>query len=99
MFGVEAFRDGQHTPFLAAFPDLRVTVEGTVGEGDNVVVRWLATGTHTGEGLGLPPTGKHISIRGMTWIRFENGKMAEGWDCWNLGGLMQTLREAAAQPS
>jgi steroid delta-isomerase-like uncharacterized protein len=91
--GVDDFRDKVHTVFLSAFPDFRVTVEGTVTEGDVVVVRWSFTGTHTGDGFGIPPTGKQVTARGMTWIRFENGKMVEGYDCWNLGGLMQSLRE------
>jgi predicted ester cyclase len=42
--------------FLPAFPDLRIAVEGTVAEGDEVVVRWSATGTHLGDGLGFPAT-------------------------------------------
>lgn len=58
----------------------------------NVVVRWRATGTHAGEGFGKPPTGKPISFRGMTWIRFRDGVMIEGFDSWNLGGLMQSLQ-------
>lgn len=91
MRGPEAFKAASHTPFLAAMPDLHIEVEATVAEGDQVAVRWLATGTHTGDGFGLPPTGQPVQIRGVTWIRFENGKMMEGWDCWNVTGMMRTL--------
>jgi steroid delta-isomerase-like uncharacterized protein len=97
--GPAAFVEKNLTPFLAAFPDVRVTVEGTVAEGDEVVVRWSARGTHTGDGMGMAPTGRRVSFRGMTWIRFQNGKMMEGRDCWNQSGLLQALRAGEAAPS
>src|SRR5215210_2069918 len=81
--GPEPFLEQVFRPFTTAFPDARVTVEGTVAEGDNVVVRWLVTATHAGEGLGMPRTGRRVTVRGMTWIRYRDGKMSEGWDCWN----------------
>jgi steroid delta-isomerase-like uncharacterized protein len=90
--GADEFKSRVHAALLGAFPDIHVTVEDTVAEGDNVVVRWNAAGTHKGAGLGFPPTGKQVSFRGMTWIRYQNGKMMEGWDCWNQEGLMQSLR-------
>lgn len=95
--GPDAFLDHNLKPFLAAFPDLRVTVEGMVSDGDQVAVRWRAVGTHTGDGLGLPPTGRRVDFRGMTWIRYAGGKMVEGWDCWNQTGLMHALR--AGEPA
>jgi steroid delta-isomerase-like uncharacterized protein len=90
--GPQEFKARAHAVFLAAFPDLRLVVEGTVAEDDEVVVRWAATGTHAGDGLGFPPTGRRVSFRGMTWIRFRDGKMIEGRDCWNQEGLIQSLR-------
>jgi steroid delta-isomerase-like uncharacterized protein len=81
---------------LDAFPDLRVTVEATVSEGPDVVVRWSAGGTHNGDGLGFPASARQASFRGMTWLRFENGQIVEGWDSWNLGQLLQELRAPAA---
>jgi steroid delta-isomerase-like uncharacterized protein len=92
--GKQEFKERAHAVFLSAFPDLRITVEGTVAEGDEVVVRWSVTGTHLGDGLGFPATGRAVSFRGVTWIRFSGGKMVEGWDCWNEAGLIQTLRDA-----
>jgi steroid delta-isomerase-like uncharacterized protein len=76
---------------LDAFPDLQVTVEDTVAEGNDVVVRWSASGTHRGEGLGFPASGKRASFRGMTWLRFNDGCIVEGWDAWNEGRLIQEL--------
>ena len=60
LVGPEAFIAQAHTPFLAAFSDLHVDVEGTVSEGDQVIVRWRARGTHDGDGFGIPPTGKRV---------------------------------------
>ena len=92
--GKQEFKERNHAVFLSAFPDLRVTVEGTVSEGDDVVVRWFMTGTHLGDALGIPATGRRVSFRGMTWIRISGGKMIEGWDCWNQAGLLQSLRDS-----
>jgi steroid delta-isomerase-like uncharacterized protein len=100
--GRREFIERTHAPFLAAFPDLRMAVEAAIGEGDEVAVRWSVTGTHLGDNLGFPATGRWVSFRGVTWIRFSGGKMVEGWDCWNQGGLFQALREpgaAAADPA
>ena len=92
LHGPDDFRTRVYQPFVDAFPDLHVSVEGTISEGDQVVVRWTATGKHTGEGLGLPATGRSIHIRGLTWIRFENGKFVEGWDCWNQREMIESLK-------
>src|SRR5205823_4592734 len=89
--GVQPFLDLVHGPFLTALPDVRLTVEGTVSEGDQVVVRWTASATHTGHGLGVPPSGRKVRFRGMTWMRFRDGKLVEGHDSWNLAGLLQAL--------
>jgi steroid delta-isomerase-like uncharacterized protein len=94
--GPEGFRP-VHAAFLDALPDLHIEVEGIVADGDEVVVRWRATGTHDGDGLGVPRTGSRVEIRGMTWHRYEGGKMVEGWDCWNHGALVSSLRDAASR--
>ncbi|MEM1177758.1 MAG: ester cyclase [Acidobacteriota bacterium] len=85
--GFESFR----ADFLDAVPDLKIDVEGTAAEGDHVVVRWFIRGTHSGEGLGIPASGREIAQRGMTWLRIVDGQIVEGWDCWNLGGLLAEL--------
>jgi steroid delta-isomerase-like uncharacterized protein len=76
---------------LDAFPDLRLTVEDAIEQGEKVVVRWSARGTHTGDGLGLPATNRPIEIRGMTWLEFRDRQVVRGWDSWNLGGMIGRL--------
>jgi steroid delta-isomerase-like uncharacterized protein len=76
---------------LGASPDARVTVEDQVAEGDKVVSRWTATGTHTGDLMGMSPTGRRIEISGITINRFSGGKIAEGWYQSDDLGMMQQL--------
>jgi steroid delta-isomerase-like uncharacterized protein len=92
--GVAEFKTAREF-LIGAFPDFHIDVEDTVSEGDNVVVRWAVTGTHHGDNLGIPATGKPVAVRGITWPRFANGKLVEGWDSWNQGRLMQELQAAA----
>jgi predicted ester cyclase len=84
---------------LQAFPDLRVTVEATAADRDNVVVRWNATGTHRGSGFGIEATGKPVAFRGMTWFVMKERRFVEGWDAWNQGGIVESLRAAASGKS
>jgi predicted ester cyclase len=62
-----------------AFPDLRVTVEDVIAEGDKVVGRNSVTGTHQGEYMGIPPTGKSVTYNEIFIVRFVNGRIAETW--------------------
>jgi steroid delta-isomerase-like uncharacterized protein len=89
--GIEAFKM-VHAEFLTVFPDLQISIEGLVAEGDDVVVRWQATGTHEGDGFGTEATHQTVSFQGMTWLHFQEGKMVEGWDSWNQRALVEQLR-------
>lgn len=80
---------------LSAFPDIQITVDGTVAEGDCVVVRWRVVGTHLGEGLGFAASSQSVAFRGMSWMRFKDGKVTETWDSWNQGALLAKLRPGA----
>ena len=66
--------------FLEAFPDLQVTVEDEIAEGDKVVTRWTIRGTHQGELMGIAPTDKQIELKGITIHRFEGDKIVEEWE-------------------
>lgn len=76
---------------LGAMPDLRIVVEDIVADGDDAVVRWRVTATHKGDQLGIPATDRAVAFRGMTWLKFRDGKIVEGWDAWNQGALIQAL--------
>ena len=74
-----------------AFPDLHFTIDEQIAEGDKVVTRWTAHGTHNGELAGLPPTGKPATVVGMGIDRVENGKIVESWGLFDQFGMLQQL--------
>ena len=77
--------------YLSAFPDTRMTIEDIVAEGDRVVTRWSATGTHTGELMGIPATGKQVTVTGLDINRYSGGKSVEHWGQFDQMGMMQQL--------
>ena len=79
------------TLYRTAFPDLRLTVEDIIAEGETVVARWSCRGTHKGDLNGIAPTGKHVNLTGISIARFTNGKMSEGFVNWDALSLMQQL--------
>ena len=85
--GIREFYGALHN----AFPDLRFTIEDQIAEGDRVVTRWTATGTHTGAFQGLPPTGTRIKLTGIDIDRIVNGKVIECWPNADELGLLQQL--------
>ena len=79
------------TLYRTAFPDVRLTVEDIIAEGETVTARWSCKGTHKGDLGDIAPTGKRFAISGISLARFTNGKMVEGWVNWDALGLMQQL--------
>ncbi len=79
------------TMYIAALPDLRVTIEEMVAGGDKVAVRWIAGGTHRGELFGIPPTGKYIQGEGISIYRLADGKIAEQFEQSDRLELMRQL--------
>ena len=75
----------------SAFPDAAVTVEDQVSEGDKVVSRLTITGTHQGEFMGIPATGKSFSMGAVAIFRIEGGKIVERWGESDNIGMMQQL--------
>ena len=88
--GVEPFRQ-QITAFRTAFPDLRVTVEDVLTDGDRFASRTTVTGTHTGDLMGMPATGRRISVEAVDIGRIENGQAAERWGGLNMYALLTQL--------
>ena len=76
---------------IAAFPDLRFEILDMIGEGDQVLTRWVMTGTHLGVYLGAPPTGRQIRVEGMSLDRFNDGVVVAGFDGWDALGFRRQL--------
>jgi steroid delta-isomerase-like uncharacterized protein len=75
----------------SATPDVKINLDQVVQEGDTAFARWTVTGTHTGDGLGIPATNKTITLKGMSACRASNGKIVEGWNIWDQIGLARQL--------
>ena len=93
--GLAPTRDGVKEFFrmyLAAFPDLRFDPEDVLSSGDKVVARTKATGTHEGEFMGMPPTGKRVDVQLIDIVRFgDDGLAHEHWGVFDALAMMQQL--------
>lgn len=77
--------------FRSAFPDMEVSVEDQIAEGNKVVDRHTVKATHEGELLGIEATGMEIEVEGIVIVRFEDGKIVEEWAQADMMGLMEQL--------
>lgn len=82
--------------FIRAFPDLRLAVEDMIAEKDKVVSAWVVSGTHKGEFRAIPPSGKSVSIEGITIHIIAEGKIIDSYVTWDEFGLRQQLGVALA---
>ncbi len=97
--GVQPFQR-QVAAFRAAFPDLHVSIDDVLTDGDRFACRTTVTGTHTGDLMGLPPTGTRISVEAVDIGRIENGQARERWGGLNMYSLLTQLAVIPApQPS
>ncbi len=76
---------------LGAFPDLKVTIEEQLVQGDRVAFRWRASGTHTGPLGAAPPTGKTVALDGLILDHVVSGKVQERWEQWDQSIMLQQL--------
>ena len=74
-----------------AFPDLRVTIEDQVAEGDKVATRWTVRGTHRGEMMGAAATGNRVTFTGTQTDYISNGKIRESWSNWDTLSMLQQI--------
>jgi steroid delta-isomerase-like uncharacterized protein len=81
---------------LHAYPDLHVAAEDVIAEGDKVVCRNVVTGTHQGEYMGIPPTGKPVTYDEIFIFRFEDGRIAETW---GVVDVLSQMRQLGAVPA
>jgi predicted ester cyclase len=82
----------------SAFPDIRITIEDMVAEGDKVVYRGSARGTHQGEFMGIAPTGKQISFTSTVVSRIADGRFQEDWESLDLLNVLQQLGATIRTP-
>lgn len=75
----------------AAFPDYRFELFDQIAEGDRVAMRWRFAGTHEGPFQGAPPSGKQVSMTGITIFRLAGGRLVEGWTNEDLLGLLEQI--------
>ena len=80
-----------HKNFRAAFPDITVTVEDAIAEGEMVAARCVVRGQHTGDGLGFAATERPMEITGITIARIRDGKIVEAWNNFDFMSLYQQL--------
>lgn len=86
-----------HRKFVDAFPDIRVTVEDMVAEGDKVAARCRVQCTHDGDGLGIEATHAHVDFGGLLIARIENGKIVEAWNVFDFPRMRNQIETARAQ--
>jgi steroid delta-isomerase-like uncharacterized protein len=89
--GRDTWRQGAEL-IKRAFPDLNAHVEDIIAADDRVAVRLTMRGTHTGEYLGLPPTGRHVTYVSHEFYRVADGLIAEEWICSDTAGLLAQIR-------
>ena len=89
--GPEAFKH-LHRDFCGAFPDLHITLDSIVAEGDTVAVRWHVDATHRGNHLGFPATGKKATLTGMSFLTIRQGQVVDGWNQMDMAGLFRRLQ-------
>lgn len=77
--GREGFKT-LHRAFISAYPNLKITVEDTISDGDKIAVRCRVSATHTGEGLGVAPTDQPVEFTGMVIVKLKDGKIVESWN-------------------
>jgi len=94
LHGASAFGETMRE-FQRSFSEIQVHVDDVIAEGDTVAVRWTARMRHTGEGLGLAPTGRDVSLPGASFMVMKNGCITEGWESMDLTRVRQELEAAS----
>ena len=94
--GPDGFRPFWHR-FREAFPDLRITIDDLLADGDKTAARVTLIGTHRGPGIGVPPSGRPVRMSAMVIARWQGGRLVEGWNELDAAGLMRQI--GAAPPA
>ena len=92
---LKSYYEESHT----GFPDFKIAFDDVLVSGDNIIVKWTITGTHTGLLRGLPPTGRGVRFSGLAIDRVADGRIVEEWVYFNVLDLLQQLGFALIPPS
>ncbi len=84
-----------HDQFLKSFSNLRVEVQDVIVEADRMAIRWVVRMDHTGDALGIPPTGKPVVMGGSSFCHIRDGQITEGWNFMDFTKVLQQLQAAA----
>jgi predicted ester cyclase len=84
---------------IAAFSEIHVTVDDTIVDNDKLCVRWTFTARHTGQGMCIAPTGVRVNATGISILRIADMKFAEGWQNWDMLGLLEQMKGVAQSPT
>jgi steroid delta-isomerase-like uncharacterized protein len=77
--------------FYAAFPNVKLTVDSLLADGDRCTIAWTANGTHLGKLMNIPPSGKSINVRGVTLLTLANHQITHSLTIWDMAGLLRTI--------
>jgi steroid delta-isomerase-like uncharacterized protein len=91
----QLFFDRMH----ATLSQFHIDVDDILVQGEQVCVRWRASAKHTGDGLGIPATGKDIHVTGISIIRVAEGKFVEAWQNWDMLGMMEQIQGRSKSPT
>ena len=78
----------------STFSEIQMTPEEVISEGALVCLRWSVKMRHTGDGWGMPGTGRNLQTTGISIVRFTGGRFAEAWQSWDMLGIMQQIQQA-----
>ena len=85
--------------FRSGIPDVHITVDQVIAEGDTTACRITCVGTHSGDGMGVKATGRKVRVSGLCMIRWKDGQIAEGWNEFDAAGLMRQIAGSEATPA
>ena len=80
-----------HQRLVAAFSEMHFSIQAVLEDGDLTAARFVVTGTHDGDGLGIPATNRDVVFHGMSFARWRDGKIVEGWNNYDQLGLLQQI--------
>jgi steroid delta-isomerase-like uncharacterized protein len=98
LVGPAAFREF-YRPMKSALPDIRITVDDVIAEGDQTACRLTARGTHTGPGLGVPPSGRAVTFTAIVWLRWRDGQVVQAWNEFDAASVMAQIMPGPPGPA